>query len=343
MSQKKRKQPRTGTASGKKQVEPTRAKSAGSAGKPSGPDTDKRGKNRIPDSNRRPVIPMAIVVVVLIVTGGLIGSSLLNRKSDSDSGAASAQSGGSDAPGSQSPIPALTNRAEAATARTGDGGSSSDAVQTESATSAGTTAVPFPEFADRTFSEEMVPDLINEATEYLQKREIEKALYIFEKAAAFDADFEDLYFNYAIALNFTGQTEKAVEMYEKALDIWPEYTEALNNLANIHVKQQQYDMAIEMYQKAIEYFPGPYPKGHNNLGKAFASKGDVGRAVPEFTRAIELDPDYLEARINLGTALFEQKRFSEAAQEFQIALRIDPRNRIAAQRLQSLRPFLQSQ
>lgn len=195
--------------------------------------------------------------------------------------------------------------------------------------------------AEREFSEEMVPDLINEGTELLSQGRVDEALYIFENAAQFEVEYEDLYFNYAIALNKKGDEEKAVEMYRKALGIWPEYSEALNNLANIYMRQNRIDEAIPMLEKAVREFPDQnYPKGYNNLGKAYARSGDIGKAISNFTRAIELDPAYIDAHINLGTALFEQRRFQEAANQFQLALRIDPNNRLAISRLQMVRQYL---
>lgn len=195
--------------------------------------------------------------------------------------------------------------------------------------------------AEREFSEEMVPDLINEGTELLGQGRIDEALYIFENAAQFEVEYEDLYFNYAIALNKKGDEEKAVEMYRKALEIWPEYSEALNNLANIYMRQNRIDEAIPMLEKAVQEFPEQnYPKGYNNLGKAYARSGDIGKAISNFTRAIELDPAYIDAHINLGTALFEQRRFQEAANQFQLALRINPNNPLAISRLQMVRQYL---
>ena len=42
---------------------------------------------------------------------------------------------------------------------------------------------------------------------------------------------------------------------------------------------------------------------HNNLGVALAMQGKLDEAVEHFRRAVELDPDSVEAQTNLATAL----------------------------------------
>lgn len=191
----------------------------------------------------------------------------------------------------------------------------------------------------RIFTEEMVPDMISDGTQLLNAGDIDGAIFIFEKAAEFNSDYEELYFNYGYALSRKDQDDKAIKMYERAIEIWPDYSEALNNLANLLVKNGKFVEAIPLFQKAIDTFTEPYPKAHTNLGKAYARSGDLGKAIDQFTKAIELDTKYLDARINLGTAYFQQNRFQEAVNEFETALRIDPSNNTARSRLNMVKTY----
>ena len=51
------------------------------------------------------------------------------------------------------------------------------------------------------------------------------------------------------------------------------------------------------------------------------SKRHIGSS---FRQALELNPHYLKARINLGFTLMEQGRYEEAEQELKTALETDP-------------------
>jgi Flp pilus assembly protein TadD len=51
--------------------------------------------------------------------------------------------------------------------------------------------------------------------------------------------------------------------------------------------------------------------------------GDVAGAVPHLERAVELDPSYWKARINLGIAYALLGRIDDAMAQFEHALEID--------------------
>jgi tetratricopeptide (TPR) repeat protein len=63
---------------------------------------------------------------------------------------------------------------------------------------------------------------------------------------------------------------------------------------------------------------------HNDLGVAFATKGDFARAAQEFQTAVECDPNSGDARVNYGHVLFMAGKFPEAEAQFQAALKIEP-------------------
>ena len=183
------------------------------------------------------------------------------------------------------------------------------------------------------YSEEMVPDMINEGSKLIKQGKIPEALEILEAAVNFETDWEDAYYYFARALQESGDKNKAVSMYKKAVELWPEYSEALNNLGNLLVNLKRYDEAIPYFQKAIESYPEKYPLGYTNMGKAYALKGEIDKAVAQFTKALQLEPSNYNARINLGTALMQQNRVQEAAAEFQYILKMRPNDPIALDRL----------
>ena len=46
-----------------------------------------------------------------------------------------------------------------------------------------------------------------------------------------------------------------------------------------------------------------YVRAHYNLGVVLQRKGQIGDAIAEYRRAIELDPNYATAKSNLEAAL----------------------------------------
>ena len=60
------------------------------------------------------------------------------------------------------------------------------------------------------------------------------------------------------------------------------------------------------------------------LGEIAAKAGDQAGAIEHFKRATTLDSGFAEAFIGLGTSLVSEKRFSEAVQPLETAVKLAP-------------------
>lgn len=95
-------------------------------------------------------------------------------------------------------------------------------------------------------------------------------------------------------------------------------------------EQGQYDKAIELYQQGIKTAPRS-SLGHNLLGMAYRFKcnqtGDQQwreKEVDSFEKAIECNPDYVPALINLGATHYYSGEKEKAVPYFQHALEVYP-------------------
>ena len=65
-------------------------------------------------------------------------------------------------------------------------------------------------------------------------------------------------------------------------------------------------------------------KSHLEAGNAFVDQEQFTQAAVEYQKAIRLDPEYAEAYNNLGISLAEQGEMADAVKAFREAVRIDP-------------------
>ena len=65
-------------------------------------------------------------------------------------------------------------------------------------------------------------------------------------------------------------------------------------------------------------------EARNNLGNALFLKGDVDEAIAQYQKALQIKPDNVEACNNLGNALFRKGNVDEAIVRYQKALQINP-------------------
>jgi len=97
-------------------------------------------------------------------------------------------------------------------------------------------------------------------------------------------------------------------------------------------EQGQYDKAIEMYQHGVKIAPKS-ALGYNLLGMAYRFKfkqtGDqqwLEKEIESFEKAIENDPDYIPALINLGATYYYSGEKGKAVPYFKHALEVYPQH-----------------
>ena len=73
------------------------------------------------------------------------------------------------------------------------------------------------------------------------------------------------------------------------------------------------------------------------LAQAYLQQNDVRQAMPVALKAVELDPQNLDAQLTLGRIYHMEGRWDQALEAYQKALALDPANRRARELLKILR------
>jgi serine/threonine protein kinase/Tfp pilus assembly protein PilF len=96
-------------------------------------------------------------------------------------------------------------------------------------------------------------------------------------------------------------------------------------------RRRGYDFARQMFTRAIEIDPG-YARAYAGVADSYsylymywdASEANLEAADDASRKALLLDPGLAEAHVSRGLAISLSKRYDEAEQEFQAAIRLDP-------------------
>ena len=86
-------------------------------------------------------------------------------------------------------------------------------------------------------------------------------------------------------------------------------------------QQGKWNAAIPQFERALQLNPDS-AEAHNNLGLALAQQKKWDAAIAHYERALQLNPDSAETHQNLGVALAAQGKLDEAMQHFQQALKL---------------------
>jgi Tfp pilus assembly protein PilF len=101
--------------------------------------------------------------------------------------------------------------------------------------------------------------------------------------------------------SFQGKLEAAIAECKEAIAVDPDFGNPYNDIGSYLIKLDRHDDAIPWLEAAIKaprYEPRHFP--HCNLGQVYAAKGMLARAIEEFARALEIEPNYPFARAALA-------------------------------------------
>jgi tetratricopeptide (TPR) repeat protein len=111
------------------------------------------------------------------------------------------------------------------------------------------------------------------------------------------------YYNIGNGLARLGDGEQAVEAYHKAVELRQgNYPRALNNLGVVLLELERLDEAYDAFVLAIKQQNFRYAEASYNLGRLYAERDEADLAISEWTRALTVQPDHVEAAIALARA-----------------------------------------
>jgi len=122
--------------------------------------------------------------------------------------------------------------------------------------------------------------------------------------------------------------KKTIEDLTKAVEMMPSHAPAYNELGFAYAKRGDYDKAIANYNKALE-LDRCYDWALYNRGCAWYDQGKYDLAIDDYSKALECNPQYAEAYNNRGNARFQKEQYDEAFQDYTKAVELKPRYAIA--------------
>ncbi len=109
-----------------------------------------------------------------------------------------------------------------------------------------------------------------------------------------------------------GNYTAAVESYQKAIEAAPyRFDLYLEKGRQYQIGLLDYDAAIDAYRKAADAYRAPVTL--TVLGAGLYNAGDHLQAVRVLQEALEMDPNYGPALVNLGMALYARRNYEDAA------------------------------
>ncbi len=112
--------------------------------------------------------------------------------------------------------------------------------------------------------------------------------------------------------------DEALKLYQKSLDRDPKNATAWHRLGCLAVRRGDQKEALVYFARSAQ-FGTESVELLNDIGYALYLQNELVSAEEKLRTALKQNPQYAEARNNLGLVLAEQKRFDEALAEFRKA------------------------
>lgn len=158
------------------------------------------------------------------------------------------------------------------------------------------------------------------------------AISSYQTAVERDPGLYDAYISLGI-LHAARRDPLALAYYDNALALRPSSVEALYDKGICAQDMGQDSLALALYARIKEVEPR-YPLAYYNSGFVLLEmQGKRSEARAEFTRAIQLLPDYVDAYYSRGLTYEQEGKLDSALADYQQALRLAPGHTDAAKGL----------
>lgn len=149
------------------------------------------------------------------------------------------------------------------------------------------------------------------------------ALESYAKAEALDPQNDEVFYERGLAYRNHGRFAEAARDFRRAHELDPKREEAVEFARQMALAPHQIPAETATADDAVESDPRNAILWNNRGWKRWQN-GETEDALSDFQRAIELQPDYLQARVNHAELLRRLGRAQQSVEEQQKIVEIDP-------------------
>ncbi len=166
-------------------------------------------------------------------------------------------------------------------------------------------------------------ELVRVARSYVERGNPERAAAVAERAAKEQPERPEAYGAWGFALASDGKLAEAAAKYERALELGSQDRQVYLELSSVYDVAQQYERAVKVYEAWLHGHPDD-GEMWQELGLTQLLRDELAPARAALSRAVELRPDDVQARIDLGHVSLRSHDPAAAVRQLEVALQREP-------------------
>lgn len=170
------------------------------------------------------------------------------------------------------------------------------------------------EAAGKSQSATTVAKLLDKGNDAIKNKNYPEAIKNFKEAIEQSEKPAAPYVFLGNAYMLSGNADLAEDAFKKAIAANDHFKEGYSSLATLYYKNHDYSKSKSIIGAAMQLFPKDAVL-NNKMGLVLKALGDLKVAIIHFSKALEYDSAYNEARVNMVYQLIELGRYREARKE----------------------------
>lgn len=158
----------------------------------------------------------------------------------------------------------------------------------------------------------------------IQKQEIgafEDAIEILNRALEIDPQFIPAHYRMGSVYAEWDRRKEAIAGYQQVLKLNPQHLDARLGLATAYGKSFKNELAIMEFEKAAELQPAD-PEIQFKIALEYWYLQKLPETAEHYRKVIALNPDYLQAHLNLASVYEHMKEWDKSLKEIAISLQL---------------------